>query len=63
VTVEATDSGTGTSNGTFESGGHGLVGMREHVALYGGELEVGRDDGGGFRVRARFPLARARAAA
>jgi signal transduction histidine kinase len=37
-------------------GGHGLVGMRERVTLYGGELAAGERDGGGFEVRARFPL-------
>jgi signal transduction histidine kinase len=36
--------------------GHGLVGMRERVGVYGGELHAGRDERGGFRVRARFPL-------
>ncbi len=37
-------------------GGHGLVGMRERVALFGGSLEAAPDDDGGFRVRARLPL-------
>jgi signal transduction histidine kinase len=37
-------------------GGHGLVGMQERVALFGGSLEAMPDDGGGFRVRARLPL-------
>jgi signal transduction histidine kinase len=36
--------------------GHGLDGMRERVALYGGEVQTGRLDGGGFMVRARLPL-------
>ncbi len=36
--------------------GHGLVGMRERVALLGGELETGRRESGGFRVAARLPV-------
>jgi signal transduction histidine kinase len=53
--LEVTDDGPGPSarNG---SGGHGLVGMRERVALYGGSLAVGRAPGGGFEVRAQLPL-------
>lgn len=37
-------------------GGRGIAGMRERVALYEGELTVGARAGGGFGVRARFPV-------
>lgn len=39
-----------------ESGGHGIAGMRERVALHGGTIEAGPARGGGFAVRVRIPL-------
>jgi signal transduction histidine kinase len=51
--IEVVDSG-GTRPAGPAGGGHGLVGMRERVALYGGTLEAG-PDGDGFSVLARFP--------
>ncbi len=36
-------------------GGRGLLGLRERVLLYGGELNAGSQPEGGWRVRARFP--------
>jgi signal transduction histidine kinase len=60
VTVEVTDDGRGTvtSGSDGRAGtGHGLIGMRERVAAFGGDLETGPRPGGGFRVVARLPLA------
>jgi signal transduction histidine kinase len=58
VEVEVSDDGRGPAAGDAAgagSNGHGLVGMRERVGLFGGQLEVGAGEGGGFRVRARLP--------
>jgi signal transduction histidine kinase len=50
------DGGGGASDGATR-GGHGLVGMRERVQLYGGRFDASRRPGGGFAVRAKLPIA------
>jgi signal transduction histidine kinase len=53
IEIEVRDNGAGTGNGVGT--GHGLVGMRERAALWGGRLETGRTDGG-WAVRAWLPV-------
>jgi signal transduction histidine kinase len=52
--LEIADDGRGV-NGRASDGGHGLVGMRERVGVYGGSLSAGAAPGGGFRVVAELP--------
>jgi signal transduction histidine kinase len=54
VEVVVADDGNGTGGGA--GGGHGLVGLRERIAVAGGELDAGPRTGGGFQVRARLPM-------
>jgi signal transduction histidine kinase len=56
ITIQVTDDGAGTPGAGARTGGHGLAGMRERVALFGGELAAGPEPGGGFAVRARLPI-------
>jgi signal transduction histidine kinase len=54
VRVEVRDDGAG---GHGSTDGHGLIGMRERAAVYGGRLETVPSDGRGFTVRAELPWA------
>jgi signal transduction histidine kinase len=56
--VDVADDGRGASPGPPAGVGLGLIGMRERVAAHDGTLEVGSRPGGGYRVRARLPVAR-----
>jgi len=55
--VRVQDDGRGLAQPNGDGAGHGLIGMRERVALYGGEIHTGPRDGGGFEISAHIPLA------
>lgn len=58
LTVHVEDDGCGVAADPEDPGGtgHGLMGIRERVALYGGVLRIGPRSEGGFEVHAQFPL-------
>lgn len=57
LVITVSDDGGGSSDGGEP--GRGLLGLRERLALYGGELDAGPRPGGGWRLRACVPLAAA----
>lgn len=55
--IDVSDDGRGAAEALTANGsGHGLIGMRERVALLDGSLSAGPRAGGGYRVRATIPL-------
>jgi signal transduction histidine kinase len=61
LVVEVADAGrlipaVGPAVSEVPGSGRGLLGLRERIALYGGELDAGRQPGGGWLVRARLPI-------
>jgi signal transduction histidine kinase len=54
VTIEVADDGRGPS--AEPGAGHGVIGMRERVGMFGGSLETSARPGGGFVVRAEIPV-------
>ncbi len=56
VQIEVRDNGGGAQSG--DGLGHGLIGVRERVKIYGGEMSAGTASGGGFLLSTRLPLKR-----
>jgi signal transduction histidine kinase len=53
VTIEVADDGAGAPE---KDGGHGLIGMRERIGVFGGTFAAGPRESGGFAVSARLPI-------
>ena len=58
LAIEVVDDGRGAASSDVP-GGHGQLGMRERVELWGGELSIGPLAGGGYRVSAVLPFGEA----
>jgi signal transduction histidine kinase len=56
VALEVADNGVGPGGNSARTVGHGLDGMGERVALFGGKLTTGPNPGRGYRVRAELPV-------
>ncbi|MGY1601346.1 sensor histidine kinase [Geodermatophilus sp. SYSU D00815] len=56
LVVQVDDAGPAAPVPASAPGGHGLLGIRERVAVFGGAVEAGPRPEGGYRLRARFPL-------
>jgi signal transduction histidine kinase len=54
--IEVADDGRGAAALATYADGHGLVGMRERVGVFGGRLDAGPRPSGGYAVRAVLPL-------
>jgi signal transduction histidine kinase len=56
LSIEVRDNGQGMALGNGHRPGHGLIGIRERVRLYDGEMTTGTPEGGGFLLRVRLSL-------
>jgi signal transduction histidine kinase len=59
--IEVRDDGAGGGSAAAGVPGHGLVGIRERVKIYGGDMTAATENGGGFVLRTRLPLSGSRA--